>query len=131
MRDAKLLFHEEVAPATASLEVDMGAREPGVGVWNCYLSATYDITGATAPTGPVTVTLTTADEPGGTYRDAGTVTIPAAKAALGGAILSTPIPDTCGRYLKTAWDGLTGGLITDGIDWGIKDGTPALDQLPY
>lgn len=130
MRDAKILFHEKTAPAAASLEVDVGAREFGVGGGAARLSASYDLTGATAPTGDVTVAVSGSDTPGGTYSDLFVITIPQAVAAAGGAILSSPIPSRGKRYMKTAWTGLTGGFITDGIDWGITDGTPALDPYP-
>lgn len=131
MRDAKLLFREHVAPSTASLEVDIGAREPGVGGSMIRLSATYDLTGATAPTGDVTVTVTGSDTPGGNYVTVATYVIPADRAKLGGSILSTPVTSTAKRYLKTGWAGLTGGFLTDGIDWGIRDGTAMLDEYPY
>lgn len=130
MRDAKLLFHELDAPDVASEAVDLSGREPGVGdVLN--FSATYDLTGATTPAGDVTATLSTSDTETGTYATFQTVVIPQARAALGGVIVSTPMASTAKRWVKSAWTGLTGGLITDGFDMGLRDGTPMLDELHY
>ena len=128
MRDAKILFREKVAPSTASVAVDTGGSEPGVGD-RAMISATYDPTGGTPPAGDVTVTITSSDTETGTYVTVDTVTIPQTRAAAGGVILSTPIPSTALRYLKTSWTGLTGGLLTDGVDFGLRDGTPA--KVPY
>lgn len=130
MRDAKLLFRYKVAPTVASSAVDMSGREPGVGD-TLNLSATYDLTGATAPTGDVTVTVSSSDTETGTYTNFMVITIPQARAGAGGVILSTPLASTAKRYLKTAWSGLTGGLLTDGMDMGLRDGTDMLDNLTY
>lgn len=130
MRDAKLLFREKLDPSAASEIVDVGAREPGVGDQCCKLGATYDVTGVTVG-GDVTVTVTGADTANGAYATVATFTIPQERAQLGGSILSADLPSTAKRYLKTGWAGLTGGFLTDGIDWGGRDGTPSLDQYPY
>lgn len=129
MRDAKLLFREKADPGAVGSEVDVGAREPGVGGTCLKVSASYDLTGATAPTGDVTCTLSGANVPGGggTGATVAVITIPAAIAARGGAILSTTLPSRGYRYLTTTWAGLTGGFLTDGVDCGISDGSLALD----
>ena len=128
MRDSKVLFRDKVAPSTASGVVDTGGSEPGVGK-RAMISATYDPTGGTPPAGDVVLTITASDDPTGTFVTVDAITIPQARAVLGGVIVSTPIPSTALRYLKTAWTGLTGGLLTDGVDYGLRDGTPA--KAPY
>lgn len=125
MRDAKLLFHNGVAPTVASGVVDSNSSEPGVGT-PAFYSAT--ITNHTAAAN-VFVNIEGSDTATGTFTNVATFTIPSGRAALGNVILSTPLPSNAKRFLRTTWTGLTGGVLTDGLDWGLKEGSAA--TRPY
>lgn len=126
MRDSKLLFHDNLAPAAASATVDLNSSQPGVGTVPFY-SATYS--GSTVG-GDVTVTLTTSDTETGAFAAAAVFTIAQADVpASGNVLISTPVPVTCKRFVKSAIAGLTGGTVTDGIDWGLREGKAA--TKPY
>ena len=126
MRDSKLLFRDNLAPSAAGVAVDLNSSQPGVGTAPFY-SATYS--GSTVG-GDVVITLTTSDTEAGTYAPAAVFTIAQANVPPSGNVLiSTPIPGTCKRFVKSAITGLTGGTVTDGVDWGLKEGKAA--TKPY
>lgn len=126
MRDSKLLFRDKLDPSAASATVDLNSSQPGVGTVPFY-SATY--AGSTVG-GDVTITLTSSDTEAGTFTQAAVFTIAQANVPPSGNVLiSTPIPVTCKRFVKSAIAGLTGGAVTDGIDWGLKEGKAA--TKPY
>ena len=127
MRDAKLLFRNKVAATTASAVVDTDSSRPGQGCPRLYYSATVS-SDATVANGAVCTILTASTE-AGAMNPVATFTITTGIGIQGGVVLTTPLPSECRRFVTTTWTGITGGTMTDGLDYGLTDGTEATQ--PY
>lgn len=118
MWDAETLFSDEQALAAADSDniVDAGAADIGKG-HPVYLAVNV---GAGA-SGDLAVTLKTSDADDMTGAvDVAEYTVPTAGVEKGGVVLSAPLPTGCKRYLRLAYAGATGGVVTAGLVLGAE-----------
>lgn len=126
MRDAKLIFRYEEAPTVAGETLDLTSTQPAAASCIPHYSATYS---GDAQTVAGTVTLMTSDEENGTFVAVAAFTVQPEDFITGHVLITAGLPSKTKRWLRATWTGITTGLITDGIDLGLDDGTAATQ--PY
>jgi hypothetical protein len=113
MWDNENIFSDRQTLAAASSQniIDSGGDDLGLGE-PLYLQVALSGGGS----GALTVTVNTADDAGMTDAVAvATYPVAAARVAGGGVVLAAPLPTGCRRFLRLAYSGASGGLVTAGL----------------